>query len=197
MNFMTSPAIEAPTPPLRNVFAVKLLGLPLNGPDNLVCLMVVVLAVLLQIRLQHTFLGEGWIAILGFAGYVALRQWLLSRRYPEPGEILLEADCISLPGSLNAGKPELILFSDLKAVTARFFKTKGGSQSLTSIEFDTGFRSYFVNWLAADLSLLERELIRRGVRVTRVAGTYEQAIGLGLVAFALLLLLIFLVYFLR
>jgi len=194
---MTSPAVEAPIPPLRNVFAVRLLGLPLNRHDNLVCFMVIVLAVLLQIRLQHTFLGEGWLALLGFIGYVALRLWLLNRRYPDPGEILLEADRISLPGSLNAGKPEMILLSDLKTVTARFFKTKGGGQNLTSIELDTGFRSYCVNWLAADMNLLERELSKRGVRVTRVAGTYEQAIGLGLVAFVLLLLLIFSTYFLR
>ena len=157
----------------------------------------VVLAVLLQIRLQHTFLGEGWLALFGFIGYVALRLWLLNRRYPDPGEILLEADRISLPGSLNAGKPEMILLSDLKAVTARFFKTKGGGQNLTSIELDTGFRSYCINWLATDLNLLERELSKRGVRVSRVAGIYEQAIGLGLVAFVILLLLIFSTHFLR
>ncbi len=194
---MTNPAAEAPRPPVRNVFAVKLLGLPLNRHDNLICFMVIVLAVFLQIRLQHTFLGEGWLALLGFIGYVALRLWLLSRRHPEPGEIVLEADRISLPGSLNAGKPEIILLSDLKVVTARFFKTKGGGQNLTSIEFDTGFRSYCVNWLAADLNILERELIRRGIKVVRVAGTYEQVISFGLVAFVLLLLLIFSTHFLR
>lgn len=194
---MINPAGEPPRPPLRNVFAVKLLGLPLNRHDNLVCFMVIVLAVLLQIRLQHTFLGEGWLALFGFIGYVALRLWLLNRRYPDPGEIVLEADRISLPASLNAGKPELILFSDLKAVTAIFFKTKGGGQTLTSLEFDTGFRSYCVNWLAADLNVLERELIRRGVRVTRVAGAYEQVISFGLLTFILLLLLIFSTHFLR
>lgn len=192
-----NPAGEAPKPPVRNVFAVRLLGLPLNRHDNLICFMVVVLAVLLQIRLQHTFLGEGWLALFGFIGYVVLRLWLLNRRYPDPGEILLEADRINLPGSLNAGKPEMILLSDLKAVTARFFKTKGGGQNLTSIELDTGFRSYCVNWLATDLNLLERELSKRGVKVARVAGTYEQAIGLGLVAFVILLLLIFSMHFLR
>jgi len=192
-----NPAGEVPRPPVRNVFAVRLLGLPLNRHDNLICFMVVVLAVLLQIRLQHTFLGEGWLALFGFIGYVALRLWLLNRRYPDPGEILLEADRISLPGSLNAGKPEMILLSDLKAVTARFFKTKGGGQNLTSIELDTGFRSYCINWLATDLNLLERELSKRGVRVSRVAGIYEQAIGLGLVAFVILLLLIFSTHFLR
>ncbi|HNS09216.1 MAG TPA: hypothetical protein PKN29_05905 [Candidatus Ozemobacteraceae bacterium] len=194
---MTNPAAETPRPPVRNVFAVKLLGLPLSRHDNLVCFMVIVLAVFLQIRLQHTFLGEGWFALLGFIAYVALRLWLLNRRYPEPGEIILEADRISLPGSLNAGKPELILFSDLKAVTTRFFKTKGGGQNLTSLEFDTGFRSYCVNWLAADLNILERELIKRGVRVTRVAGTYEQVISFGLLVFILLLLLVFSTHFLR
>ncbi len=194
---MINPAVEAPRPPLRNVFAVKLLGLPLNRHDNLVCFMVIVLAVLLQIRLQQTFLGEGWLALFGFIGYVALRLWLLNRRYPDPGEIVLEADRISLPGSLNAGKPELILFSDLKAVTATFFKTKGGGQTLTSLEFDTGFRSYCVNWLAADLNVLERELIRRSIRVTRVAGAYEQVISFGLLTFILLLLLIFSTHFLR
>lgn len=194
---MTNPAVEAPRPPVKNVFAVKLLGLPLNRHDNLVCFMVIVLAVLLQIRLQHTFLGEGWLALLGFIGYVSLRLWLVNRRYPEPGEIVLEADRISLPGSLNAGKPEMILLSDLKAVTARFFKTKGGGQNLTSIEFDTGFRSYCVNWLAADLNNLERELIKRGIKVVRVAGAYEQVISFGLVTFVLLLLLIFSTHFLR
>ena len=194
---MINPAVEALRPPLRNVFAVKLLGLPLNRHDNLVCFMVIVLAVLLQIRLQQTFLGEGWLALFGFIGYVALRLWLLNRRYPDPGEIVLEADRISLPGSLNAGKPELILFSDLKAVTATFFKTKGGGQTLTSLEFDTGFRSYCVNWLAADLNVLERELIRRSIRVTRVAGAYEQVISFGLLTFILLLLLIFSTHFLR
>ena len=194
---MTNPAVEIPIPPLKNVFAVKLLGLPLNRHDNLVCFMMIVLAVLLQVRLQHTFLGEGWLALPGFVGYVALRLWLLNRRYPEPGEIVLEADRISLPGSLNAGKPEMILFRDLKGVNARFFKTKGGAQNLTSLEFDTGFRSYCVNWLAADLNLLERELIKRGVRVTRVAGTYEQVISFGLLTFILLLLLIFSTHFLR
>jgi len=194
---MTNPAAETPRPPVRNVFAVKLLGLPLSRHDNLVCFMVIVLVVLLQIRLQHTVLGEGWLVFFGFIGYVALRLWLLNRRYPDPGEIVLEADRISLPGSLNAGKPELILFSDLKAVTAAFFKTKGGGQNLTSLEFDTGFRSYCVNWLATDLNLLERELSKRGIKVTRVAGIYERLIGLVLVAFVILLLLIFSTHFLR
>ncbi len=194
---MTNSAVEAPIPTLRSVFAVKLLGLPLNGHDNLICCMVIVLAVLLQIRLQHTFLGEGWLALLGFVGYVALRLWLLNRRYPDPGEIILEADHINLPGSLNAGKPEMILFRDLKSVNACFFKTKGGGQNLISLEFGTGFRSYCVNWLAADLNVLERELIRRGVRVKRVSGAYEQAIGLGLVAFVMILLLLFLSHFPR
>lgn len=180
---------EAPKPPQRNVFAVKLLGLPLNLKDNLACGLMIVLAILLQIRFQNTLLGEGWFALIGFVGYVGIRLWFLNRRYPNPGELILEADCMHLPESLNFGQEESLRFADLTRVVAWYFQTKGGGKNLTSIEFSVGDKSYRVNWLAVDLNLLERALQRRGIRVIRAAGSYDRVITPGCLVFIFVLLL--------
>ncbi len=176
-------------PPDRAVFPVGLLGLPLNLNDNIVCALVIVLAGMLQMRFQNTFLGEGWLALLGFIGYVAIRFWLLNRRHPRPGELVIEGERIFFPASVNLGKAEVVNFTDCNKVIAWFFKTKGGGQNLTSIEFINDRQSYSVSWLAVDLNLLERSLIKHGVRVIRSAGTYERMLAPALLVFMLVLLL--------
>lgn len=176
-------------PPVHEVFAVGLLGLPLKFNDNFVCGLVIVLAAMLQIRFNNTFLGEGWLALFGFVGFVAMRLWLLSRRYPAPGEIIIETAGIFFPASVNSGQKQVVDFADCKRVTVWFFKTKGGGRNLTSIEFTTDRQSYRINWLMTDLNLLERSLGRRGVQVIHQAGSYERVVGTGMLVFIMLLVL--------
>ncbi len=176
-------------PPQRDVFVVKLLGLPLNLKENLVCGLVIVLAILLQIRFQNTLWGEGWFALIGFVGYVAIRLWFLNRRYPAPGELILEEESMRLPESLNYGLAETVRFADLTRVIAWYFQTKGGGQNLTSIEFSAGNKNYRVNWLAIDLNVLTRALQRRGIKVIRAAGSYDRVITPGCFVFIFILLL--------
>ncbi|MDD3146059.1 MAG: hypothetical protein PHD82_02045 [Candidatus Riflebacteria bacterium] len=183
----------APKPPMREVFAVALLGLPLNIVDNAMCGLVVVLAIFLQIRFNNTLLGEGWLALFGFAGYVVMRLWLLKRRYKDPGEIVIDSAILTLPASVNAGREEVIELADCQRVIAWYFKTRGGSTNLSSLEVVTERQSYRLNWLMIDLNSLERSFARRGISVVRQAGTYERVTGSVLLIFILCLVL-FLAY---
>ncbi len=186
----------AQQPPLRDVFAVRLWGLPLNFKDNFVCALILLMTLALQVRLQNTWLGEGWLVLPGLIAYLALRLWFLNRRHPSPGEIVIEADRVALPASITGERPEVILFADCSLINAVFFKTRGGSENVTSIEFTVSLQTWRVNWLTADLNQFERVLVRRGVRVNRVRGGYEDMVSRGTLIILLSLLLYLVVVFL-
>lgn len=176
-------------PPDREFFAIGRLGLPLNLRDNLICALAIILAVALQIRFQHTLLGEGWFALLGAAGYLALRLWLLRRRYPDPGEMLVGETAIHFPASLGTGKAEIVQIEDIEGTQANFFRTRTG-EILTSIEIICARRQFVVSWLSTDLNRLERVLLRRRLRVTRIYGDYGKMLMPALLVLIFVLLLI-------
>ncbi|NCB38587.1 MAG: hypothetical protein EOM80_07445 [Erysipelotrichia bacterium] len=162
-----SESLLSPLPPDREFFAVRLIGLPLGLKDNLICSLVIVLAVALQVRFQNTLAGEGWFALLGFVGYVALRLWLLNRRYADPGELLIDEGCIVFPASLNWGTSEKVSLAEFDKIRVNIFIGRGGSKLPASIEFFSGLRYYKISWLAIDLPELERALQKRNLPVTR------------------------------
>ncbi len=138
-------------------FPVALFGLPLDRTDNFKCLLVIFLTVSLQIRMADTFLAEGWIALGGLIGFAMMRYWLLSRRYPDSGEIRIDNQSVSFPGSINGGEPVTISLEDLKSVTFFYFKNKGNDM-ISSVVFKWPGNRIKVNWLGADLNGLERAL---------------------------------------
>lgn len=158
---------EMPLPPDREVFAVRLIGLPLGFRDNLICSLVILLAIILQVRFQNTLAGEGWFALLGFIGYAGFRLWLVNRRYPDPGELLIEEGCIVFPASLNSGVTEKVLLADFEKIRVNVFLGRGGGKIPVSVEFFRGLRHYRINWLAVDLPELERALQRRNMPIKR------------------------------
>ncbi len=172
-------------PPNREVFEITRMGLPLNLKDNLVCGMVIALAIALQIRLSHTFLAEGLIAFGGFIGYVAMRYWLLTRRYPDPGDLVVENGVVRFPGSINGGQADSF---DLANCSIKLFVNKGKSgDSATSIVFRHGLQAVRINSLSVDLDKLEKALTARGVFVQKE----HWQMGLYVVAFMLIAILIF------
>ena len=182
--------VAAAVPPVRDVFPVSIWGLPLNLKDNLICGLVFLLTLALQIRLNNTRFGEGWLVLPGLIGYLALRFWLLQLRYPDPGEVVVGADRVILPVSVTGGTLEEIVFADCRQVNAVFFKNRGGSETLTEIEFSGAWQHGRVNWLVVDLQHLERVLTRRGVRVTRIPSPYERIFSRGTLLILLSLVLI-------
>lgn len=162
-----SEPLLSPMPPEREFFAVRLIGLPLGLKDNLICSLVIVLAIALQVHFQNTLAGEGWFALFGFVGYVAFRLWLLNRRYPDPGDLLINDGFIVFPASLNRGASEKILLADFDRIRVNIFIGRGGSKLPVSIQFFRGLREYKANWLAIDLPELERALQKRNLPVTR------------------------------
>ena len=187
---------ELVPPPPRETFVVRLWGLPLGYKDNFICALVLIMTLALQIRLQNTWFGEGWLVFPGIVTYLALRLWFLARRYPSPGEIVIDADRVTLPPSITGDKKEVIIFADCSQVNAVYFKTRGGSENVTCIEFAVSLQTWRVNWLAADLNKFERVLVRRGVRVARVRGRYEDMMNRGTLIIMLSLLLYLVVFFL-
>ena len=172
-------------PPDRAVFEITRMGLPLNLKDNLICGLVIVLAIDLQIRLSHTFLAEGLIAFAGFIGYVAMRYWLLTRRYPEPGDLVIENGVIYFPASVNGGLTDSFqLFNCI----VKFYLSRGKSGvSRTSVEFRHGLQVVRINSLSIDLDQLEKALTARGISIQR---EYWQ-IGFYAVGFLIIAILIF------
>jgi hypothetical protein len=156
---------EVVTPPKRSFLAVTRMGLPLSLSDNIKCALVIVLAIMLQLRFHYTIFAEGAFAFLGFIGYVIFRYWLLRRRYPEVGEIKVLEDHIELPPCLNDGKPEKLFFEDIRSVT--LFALTGRNELLTSMVLVRGLEKFKINWLATELDKLERELNDRGLKVVR------------------------------
>ncbi|HNX74946.1 MAG TPA: hypothetical protein PLM07_01075 [Candidatus Rifleibacterium sp.] len=185
----TSPG-PPPVPPVRDVFPVSIWGLPLNFKDNLLCSLIIILALALQIRLNNTPLGEGWLVLPGLISYLALRFWLLQLRYPDPGEIVVGTDRVILPVSVTGGAIEEVVFADCRQVRASFFKTRGGTETLTEIEFSGAWQHCRVKWLVVDLHQFERVLIRRGVQVTRHPSAYERIFSRGTLLILLSLVLI-------
>jgi len=117
--------------PSREIFEITRMGLPLSLRDNIVCFLVIVLAVALQIRLSHTFLAEGFIAFAGFIGYLAMRYWLLTRRYPQPGDLVIDHDTVQIPASINNGQP--VSFS-VAGCSIKFYVNRGRhGESFTSV----------------------------------------------------------------
>lgn len=180
------PSVELP--PDRIFLEIGRLGLPLGPKDNIVCGLAIVLAVAMHLRLQNTWLGEGWFVLVGFIGYVALRLWFLNRRYPDAGDLLVESTGITFPASVNFGQIETVEFTKLDRIQARVFKSRSG-ENLASIEFFCGLKKFKVNWLAVDLNKLERFLLQHNQRVTRIYGNYTTVFLVVIVSSALLLML--------
>jgi hypothetical protein len=175
-------------PPNREVFEITRLGLPLELQGNLVCFMVIVLAIALQIRLSHTFLAEGIIAFGGFIGYVAMRYWLLTRRYPTPGDLVIENGVIYFPASVNGGLADSF---ELSNCIVKFYVNQGKSgPSKTSVEFRHGLQVVRINSLSLDLDQLDKALAARGVSIQR---EFWQ-IGLYAVGFMFIAILVFIAF---
>ncbi len=153
-------------PPNKSYFNVTRMGLPLSLSDNIKCALVIVLAIMLQLRFHYTIFAEGAFAFLGFIGYVIFRYWLLRRRYPEVGEIKVLDDHIELPPCINGGKPAKLFFEDIRSITL-FALTGRGKDLLTSMVLMRGLEKFKINWLATELDKLERELNDRGLNVVR------------------------------
>lgn len=151
--------------PNREVFEITRMGLPLNLNDNLLCGLVIVLAIALQIRLSNTFLAEGLIAFGGFVGYLAMRYWILTRRYPEPGDLVIEDGLLSVPPSVNGG---IATSFELSNCLVKMYYHKGKSGDLpSSIIFRLGAKVVKVNSLSIDLDKLEKTLTARSVFIQK------------------------------
>ncbi|MFZ5952570.1 MAG: hypothetical protein ACOYXC_17850 [Candidatus Rifleibacteriota bacterium] len=157
---------EKTSPPNPRFFPVALFGLPLNRSDNFKCLLVVMLTVSLQIRMADTFLAEGWIALGGLIGFALMRYWLLGRRYPDSGEVRIDDQSISFPGSVHGGIPVTVSLEEIKSVTFFYFKNKG-NEMISSVIFKWPGNRIKVNWLGIDLNGLERALEKVGQRTQR------------------------------
>ncbi|HAE38620.1 MAG TPA: hypothetical protein DCG57_08275 [Candidatus Riflebacteria bacterium] len=151
--------------PNREVFEVTRLGLPLDLKDNLICGLVIVFAIALQVRLNKTFLAEGLIAFAAFIGYVAMRYWVLTRRYPEPGDLVIEDGLLSVPPSLNGGIASSFELSNC-FVKMYFHKGKSGDLP-SSIIFRLGAKVVKINSLSIDLGKLEKALTARSVFIQK------------------------------
>lgn len=151
--------------PDREVLEITLLGLSLDLKDNLTCGLVIVLAIALQIRLSNTFLAEGLIVFGGIVGYISMRYWLLSRRYPEPGDLVIENGMLHIPPSVNGGLPTSFELANC-IVLMNFHRGKSGDNP-TSVIFRFGGRMVKINSLSIDLGKLERALVTRHVLVQK------------------------------
>ncbi|PKL43806.1 MAG: hypothetical protein CVV41_08560 [Candidatus Riflebacteria bacterium HGW-Riflebacteria-1] len=151
--------------PNREVFEITRMGLPLKLNDNLLCGLVIVLAIALQIRLSKTFLAEGLIAFGGFIGYVAMRYWVLTRRYPEPGDMIIEDGMLRVPASVNGG---IATTFELSNCIVKMYLHKGKSGDIpSSISFRLGAKEVKVNSFAIDLYKFEKTLLARGVFIQK------------------------------
>lgn len=103
---------------------------------------------------------------MGLAGYALMRYWLLSRRYPETGEIEVDADEIRFPGSVNQQNPRAFKLAEIDAVEFFFWRGKSGDV-LSSVEVRCANESVRINWLCLDLQEFEREMQRRVLPVQR------------------------------
>lgn len=156
---------QAPIPPDKKVFAIGRMGLPLNLRDNMVCLLIILLAISLQIRLQNTLLGEGWFALLGFLGFIGVRYWLLSRRYPIIDDLEIDEKEIFIPACLNNGFELRIPLEDVRMVEVNIMK--GRNDIHTSLVIDSGRNRIKINLLAVELIRLENDLVERNVKQQR------------------------------
>jgi len=174
--------------PNREVFEIKRMGLPLDSKDNLICWLVIVLAIALQIRLSNTFLAEGLIAFGGFIGYVSMRYWLLSRRYPQPGDLIIEDGMLLVPPSVNGG---MATSFEISKCIIKMNMHKGKSGDLpSSVILRIGARVVKINSLAIDLTKLEKALAARNVFVQKD----YWSMGLYAISFVLITLLAFFIY---
>jgi hypothetical protein len=141
---------------------VTRMGLPLSKADNFKCFLVIVLAIMLQIRFHNTIFAEGIIAFSGFIGYVIFRYWLLRLRYPEVGSLVLNDETIELPPCLYGKTGEKIAIADTRSLTF-YLLTGRGNGVLSSFVILRGVEKIKINWLATDLSQLKIELKNRNI----------------------------------
>lgn len=151
-------------PEFSEKLAVKLFGLSLSKGDNFTCTLPVVLAIFLQIRFNDTLMAGGGFAFAGFIGYVATRLWLTSRRYPEPGQLVIEKTRMLIPASLNNGRAEILELSDITRIKLWVYKSRQGLMP-TSITIYRGGFSVRIPWLALELNQLVKALEARGCRL--------------------------------
>lgn len=181
----------APEPEFAEKFDIKLFGLPLCWRDNLVCLLPVALAVALQIRFNQTFFAEGLFALFAFIAYVVMRLWLVNRRFPEPGQVEVNADAIIIPACLANGHSETMHFSDITRMQLFLYHGRQGLMP-TSLIIWRGFFFVRIPWLAVDLKPLIRSLEERNCKMSREP--YSPAVAIALLALVGLLLVAFTIW---
>ncbi|MGM0600236.1 MAG: hypothetical protein ACQETH_10520 [Candidatus Rifleibacteriota bacterium] len=150
-------------PPQQEIIELGKLGLPLPWSDTFKCALVILLFIALQIRFSNTILAEGWFAFFGFVAYMAMRIWLLNRRYPEIGDIVLKEDSIEFPPCVNDGKAETLRLNMINRIEV--FIQQGKYNSKTSIVFHSGQKQIKINWLSVDLEGFVKKLKAQGLPV--------------------------------
>lgn len=182
---------DVTSPDFSQKFDVRLFGLTLNRRDNFVCILPVILAVLAQIRFNTSFMAEGGFAFVGVIGYIAMRLWLVNRRYPEPGQLELFCDRLVVPASINGiNDSETFFLKDITRIILFIYRGRHG-ENLTSLHVFRGMRSVAIPGLSVELEPLVRALEEKGLRCERQAWfpvNYIAAfvlIGLLFVAFIL------------
>jgi len=178
-------AKESASPDFAEHFEVRLFGLPLNRNDNLTCLLPVMLAVLAQIRFNTSFMAEGGFAFAAVIGYIAMRLWLVNRRFPNPGQIELLADRLIIPASLS-GKDEAETFylKDITRIIVHVYRGRHSSK-MTSMLIYRGLRVVNISGLAIELEAFTRALEEKGRRCERQAW-FPMAVVAALILIGLL-----------
>lgn len=179
------PEVKLAAPPRRRIFEIGRFGLPLDLSDNVVCSLVILLAIALQVRFNNTFLGEGWLALLGFLGYLGIRYWLLKRRYPSIDELVVDEAEIFLPACIGGRVERKISFEDIKKIEVHIMKGRN-FDSHSSLVIFAGQDRVKINWLSVELGNLEKELQARGLKVQRK--TWNPAIYFMVVTLIFVLL---------
>jgi hypothetical protein len=154
---------ELEKPPQQEIIELGKLGLPLPWSDTFKCGLVILLFIALQIRFSDTIFAEGWFAFFGFVAFLAMRIWLLNRRYPEIGDIILKEDSIEFPPCVNNGKAETIGLNMISRIVV--FIQQGKYNSKTSIVFHSGQKQIKINWLSVDLDGFVKKLRAQGLPV--------------------------------
>lgn len=176
---------EAVSPDFAEHFEVRLFGLPLNRNDNLTCLLPVMLVTLAQIRFNNSFMAEGGFAFAGVIGYIAMRLWLVNRRFPNPGHIDLFADRLIIPASLSGkSEPEIFHLKDITRIIVYVYRGRH-SAKMTSMLIFRGFHVVRIPGLSIELEVLTRALEEKGLRCERQAW-FPMVFVAALILFGLL-----------
>lgn len=172
----------------ENILRVDIfrIGLPLTRKGFVTVCTAMLLFVVLQYKLSHTFLAEGSIAVLAIIFYIAIRIFFLRSEYPkELGAIEITKDMVSFPSCVSSFQKAFEVNKDaIRSIEYYRVKQRGTGFFLTSIDFTLKNGEVIsLNLFSINLETLKDSLLRKNYRFDELESTIYKNVKMIFLVF--------------